>query len=57
MDDEGAAKSRPDGAKAEITPKSAGDARRERLAAQLKANLKRRKQQARGRDDAGDAQD
>jgi hypothetical protein len=57
MDDEGAAQPRPDDAKAEITPKSAGDARRERLAAQLKANLKRRKQQARSRGDAGGAQD
>jgi hypothetical protein len=57
MDDDSAAQRSNDGAKAGTVRKSAGDARRERLAAQLKANLKRRKQQARGRNDAEDGQD
>jgi hypothetical protein len=57
MDDDSAPK-RPDGnAKAGAAPKSASDVRRERLAAQLRANLKRRKQQVRGRNDAGVGRD
>lgn len=42
----------PDAARAGPRPKSAKDERAERLAAELRANLRRRKQQARGRDAA-----
>jgi hypothetical protein len=56
MDDDSTAQRSSNAAKTGTAPKSASDARRERLAAQLKANLKRRKQQARGRSDVEDGQ-